>query len=105
DDDQAYAPGRHTPRGGGIPRPRSGGAHAVARRARPSRAGFRKGRPEAREHWTYKDTLAHILFWKQWQMETIAGRPHEVRPTGRTVHLANRRIYDKWKTRPARDIV
>src|SRR5439155_11838975 len=32
DDDQAYAPGRHTPRGGGIPGPRPGGAHAVARR-------------------------------------------------------------------------
>src|SRR2546421_13123931 len=45
DDDQAYAPGCHAPRGGGIPGPRPGGAPAVARWARPSRAGFRKARP------------------------------------------------------------
>ena len=54
--------------------------------------GFGKGARGSREHWTYKDALAHILFWKQWQMETIAGRPHEVRPSGRTVHQENRWI-------------
>jgi hypothetical protein len=39
--------------------------------------GFGKGARGSRVHWTYKDALAHILFWKQWQMETIPGRPHE----------------------------
>lgn len=67
--------------------------------------GFGKGARGSREHWTYKDALAHILFWKQWQMETIAGRPHEVRPTGRTVHQENRWIYEQWHERPARDVV
>ena len=67
--------------------------------------GFGKGARGSREHWTYKDALAHILFWKQWQMETIAGRPHEVRPSGRTVHQENRWIYEQWHERPARDVV
>src|SRR2546423_7349829 len=66
--------------------------------------GFGKGARGSREHWTYKDALAHILFWKQWQMETIAGRPHEVRPTGRTVHQENRWIYKQWHQRRARDL-
>jgi len=67
--------------------------------------GFGKRARGSREDWTYKDALAHILFWKQYQMETIAGRPHEVKPAGRTVHEENRWIYEQWHERPARDVV
>ena len=65
---------------------------------------FGKRRP-SREHWTYKDALAHILFWKQWQAEAIAGRPHEVKPAGRTVHEENRWVYQRWHKRPAREVI
>jgi hypothetical protein len=67
--------------------------------------GFGKRARPSRERWTYKDALAHILFWKQWQMETIAGRTHAVKPVGRTVHQENRWIYDQWHAKPAPDVV
>jgi hypothetical protein len=58
-----------------------------------------------RERWTYKDTLAHILFWKQWQMETIAHRPHAEKPQGLTVHDENRWIYQRSHKRSARAVI
>lgn len=67
--------------------------------------GFGQRPRTSREQWTYKDTLAHILFWKQYQLETISGRPHEVKPAGRTVHEENRWIYERWHERPARDLL
>jgi hypothetical protein len=66
---------------------------------------FGKTARPTRERWTYKDALAHILFWKQWQMEAIAGRPHEVRPPRGTVDQENRWIYNRWHKAPARDVI
>jgi len=58
-----------------------------------------------RERWTYKDTLTHVLFWKQWQMETIARRPHAEKPRGLTVHDENRWIYERSRGRSARAVI
>ena len=80
--------------------------HALSRDGldRPVPDFGKRARP-SRERWTYKDALAHILFWKQWQMEAIAGRPHEAKPLGRTVDQENRWVYEQWHERPARDVV
>ena len=58
-----------------------------------------------RERWTYKDTLAHVLFWKQWQMETIARRPHAEKPRGLSLHDENRWIYERSRRRSARSLI
>jgi uncharacterized protein DUF1706 len=67
--------------------------------------GFGSRARADREHWTYKDMLAHILFWKQYQLETIAGLPHAAKPPRGSLAQENRWIYDRWHRKPARDVV
>jgi hypothetical protein len=58
-----------------------------------------------RERWTYKDALAHILAWKEWQIGALEGVRRDPKLRGLTIERKNRLIYDTWHGRPARDVV
>jgi mycothiol maleylpyruvate isomerase-like protein len=56
-------------------------------------------RPEAKDPWTVKDALAHIVHWKEHTARVIRGerRPPELR--GLEVHAINRLVYERWHDR------
>lgn len=59
-------------------------------------------RPESKDPWTVKDSLAHVVYWKEHTARVIRGekRPPELR--GLEVNAINRIIYESWRShRPA----
>jgi hypothetical protein len=62
-------------------------------------------RPETKDPWTVKDSLAHILHWKEHTARVLRGekRPRELR--GLEVNDINRLIYDRWKGTPPADVL
>lgn len=62
-------------------------------------------RPESKDPWTVKDSLAHILHWKEHTARVFRGekRPPEFR--GLEVNAINRIIYERWRNRRPADVV
>lgn len=62
-------------------------------------------RPESKDAWTVKDSLAHIAYWKEHTGRVIRGekRPPELR--GLEVNAINRIIYERWRSRPPATVV
>jgi len=62
-------------------------------------------RPETKDAWTVKDSLAHIVHWKEHTSRVIRGekRPAELR--GLDVNAVNRVIYERWRSRRPADVV
>ncbi|MEO6797144.1 MAG: maleylpyruvate isomerase N-terminal domain-containing protein [Candidatus Dormibacter sp.] len=62
-------------------------------------------RPEGRDPWTVKDSLAHILHWKEHTARVIRGekRPAEFR--GLETNAINRLIYERWRKRRPADVL
>ena len=62
-------------------------------------------RPPARDPWTVKDALAHIVYWKGHTARVIRGerRPPEMR--GLDVRRINRLVYERWRDRPPAAVV
>ena len=62
-------------------------------------------RPEAKDPWTVKDTLAHIVHWKEHTARVLRGkrRPPELR--GLEVTAINHLVYERWRGRPPGDVV
>jgi hypothetical protein len=62
-------------------------------------------RPETKDAWTVKDSLAHILHWKEHTARVFRGekRPPELR--GLEVNAINRVIYERWRNRRPADVV
>ena len=62
-------------------------------------------RPEGRDPWTVKDSLAHILYWKEHTARVIRGekRPAEFR--GLETNAINRLIYERWRQRRPADVL
>jgi Mycothiol maleylpyruvate isomerase N-terminal domain len=74
-------------------------------RLRPADWKRRVPRPSARDPWTVKDALAHIVYWKEHTARVIRGerRPPEMR--GLDVNQINRLIYERWRHRRASAVV
>lgn len=72
---------------------------------RPADWTRRAPRPETKDPWTVKDTLVHIVYWKQHTARTLRGerRPHELR--GLDVNQINHLIYKRWHARPRREVM
>src|SRR5712692_11123790 len=70
-------------------------------RLRPADLSRRVPRPPARDPWTVKDALAHIVYWKEHTARVIRGerRPPELR--GLDVNASNRLVYQRWHESPA----
>lgn len=59
-------------------------------------------RPEGKDRWTVKDSLAHIVHWKEHTARVFRGEkgPPELR--GLDVNASNRIVYERWhRRRPA----
>lgn len=62
-------------------------------------------RPETKDPWTVKDTLAHITHWKADLIRATRGgrRPSEER--GLNITDGNRLVYLRWRERPPEDVL
>jgi hypothetical protein len=62
-------------------------------------------RPAGKDTWTVKDSLAHIVHWKEHTARVFRGdkRPSELR--GLEVNAINRIVYERWHRRRPAEIV
>jgi hypothetical protein len=67
--------------------------------------GFGERARIRRERWTYKDTLAHIVTWKDWQLAAMQRVTWDPSMRGLTTHQQNRRVYKRWHRRPAQEVI
>ena len=74
-------------------------------RLRPADWRRRVPRPEARDPWTVKDALAHIVYWKAHTARVIRGERRLPEMRGLDVNQINRLVYERWRHRPPRDVV
>jgi len=67
--------------------------------------GFGERARDRRERWTYKDALAHIVTWKDWQLAAMQHVTWDPSMRGLTTHQQNRRVYERWHRRPAQEVI
>ena len=58
-----------------------------------------------RERWTRKDALAHIVEWRRNALRALRKERSDPELKGLKIDQQNRRLYDRWHSRPARDVV
>lgn len=77
----------------------------LVKRLGPTDWRRRVPRPEAKDPWTVKDALAHIVYWKAHSARVFRGekRPPEMR--GLEVNEINALIYRRWRNRRPADVV
>jgi hypothetical protein len=77
----------------------------VVKRLGPTDWRRRVPRPKAKDPWTVKDALAHIVYWKEHSARVFRGekRPPEMR--GLEVNQINALIYRRWRNRRPADVV
>ena len=74
-------------------------------RLRPADWKRRVPRPEARDPWTVKDALAHIVYWKAHTARVFRGERRPVEMRGLDVNQINRLVYRRWRRRTPRELV
>ena len=62
-------------------------------------------RPPTRDPWTVKDTLAHIVYWKEHTARVIRGERRPPKMRGLDVNQINRVIYQGWRRRRPSEVV
>jgi hypothetical protein len=62
-------------------------------------------RPPTRDPWTVKDTLCHILYWKEHTARVIRGERRLPEMRGLDIEAMNRLIYERWRRRRPREVV
>jgi len=62
-------------------------------------------RPPARDPWTVKGALAHIVYWKEHSARVFRGERRLPEMRGLDVNAINRLIYLRWRRRPPRELV
>lgn len=62
-------------------------------------------RPEEKEPWTVKDTLAHITHWKADVARSIRRQRRPPEERGLKINDGNHLIYTRWHDRPAREVL
>ena len=62
-------------------------------------------RPAARDPWTVKDALAHIVYWKEHSARVFRGERRLPEMRGLDVNAINRLIYRRWRRRQPRELV
>jgi Mycothiol maleylpyruvate isomerase N-terminal domain len=74
-------------------------------RLRPPDWKRRVPRPAARDPWTVKDALTHIVYWKEHTARVIRGERRLPEMRGLDVNQINRLIYRRWRRRPPREVL
>src|SRR5512141_1965118 len=59
----------------------------------------------ARERWTAKDALAHIVEWRRQALRALRKEASDPDLKGLPIDRKNRRLYDRWHARSAREVV
>jgi hypothetical protein len=58
-----------------------------------------------RERWLAKDALAHVVEWKRQALRALRKESSDPELRGLPIDRKNRRLYERWHRRPARDVV
>ncbi len=58
-----------------------------------------------RERWLRKDALAHIVEWKRQALRALRKERSDPDLVGLPIERKNRVLYERWHSRPARDVV
>src|SRR5215468_12211146 len=74
-------------------------------RLRPADWKRRVPRSEARDPWTVKDALAHIVYWKAHTARVFRGERRLPEMRGLDVNQINRLVYERWRRRTPRELV
>ena len=62
-------------------------------------------RPETKDPWTVKDTLAHITHWKADVVRQIRGKPKPIEERGLNITDGNQLIYLRWRDRSPQEVL
>ena len=62
-------------------------------------------RPETKDPWTVKDTLAHITHWKADTVRKIKKQPVPAEERGLSETDGNHLIYERWRDRSPQDVM
>jgi Mycothiol maleylpyruvate isomerase N-terminal domain len=62
-------------------------------------------RPETKDPWTVKDSLAHILHWKEHTARVFRGEKRPLELRGLEFNDVNRLIYERWKGRRPAEVL
>ena len=62
-------------------------------------------RPETKDAWTVKDSLAHILHWQADMARRIRGERVPAEERGLNIDDGNRLVYLRWRDRPPREVL
>lgn len=62
-------------------------------------------RPEGRDPWTVKDSLVHIIHWKEHTARVFRGEKRPPQLRGLEVNDINRLTYERWKGRRVADVL
>jgi len=62
-------------------------------------------RPETKDPWTVKDTLAHITHWKADVVRMIKKQPVPVEEKGLNITDGNHLVYSRWRDRSPEDVL
>jgi hypothetical protein len=68
-------------------------------RLKPADWRRRVPRPEAKDPWTVKDSLAHIVHWKEHSARVFRGEKRSPELRGLEVNQINAVIYRRWRNR------
>ncbi len=62
-------------------------------------------RPETKDPWTVKDTLAHITHWKADVIRKIKGLPVPLEEKGLNWTDGNHVVYERWRNRSPQEVI
>jgi len=77
----------------------------LVRRLHSADWGRRVPRPPARDAWTVKDALAHIVSWKEHTARVIRGERRLPEMRGLDVNQINRLVYQRWRQRAPGEVL
>jgi hypothetical protein len=77
----------------------------LVRKVRPADWNRLVPRPESRDPWTVKDSLAHIAYWKEHSARVVRGEKRLPEMRGLEVDAINAIVYQRWRRRQPADVV
>jgi hypothetical protein len=62
-------------------------------------------RPETKDPWTVKDSLAHITHWKADVIRSMKRKPQPAEEKGLNETDGNHLVFERWHNRPAEEVL
>ena len=77
----------------------------LVRKLTPAQWKLPLGRPETKDSWTVKDSLAHITHWKADQIRRFRRQRPPADERGLDITAGNHLIYLRWRKRSAKEVL